>query len=449
MVLDLHQGHSREVGQGSASAEVAARFTGGQREQLEQIVLLVPKLQLGNRFDLEALLPTALSHQSLRIRSRNAAKLELGNEVEERAHANVGIAPGSRQSHIAPVARSRSAVGVAAVLQYAQHARHECTTGDERDVGASSDAGAHSASECVDIMKHLALFLMFLASLNSMASSDEPPTPAQRFRQLTRDYNTVSREIIRSKTVEDRKVVARRFDEFAKKFLDIADEHPQDPIALSAIRSAVQAIVTTDSRAQNIAESHPGTLVVGSSDGSAQRVVRLLMRDHLQSDRLAPICDRIRFSYRPEFEPFLVAALKENAHRDVHGLAQLAVGQLRHNQLRLMDLASDRPELAARYGTIYGQGYIDRLERMGRDQLIKRMESAYEEAIQFDDVTNIPFQTSVAEKAKRELHELRHLSQGKRAPEIQGQDQAGRPFKLTDYRGKVVLLYFWQEHCLT
>ena len=32
------------------------------------------------------------------------------------------------------------------------------------------------------------------------------------------------------------------------------------------------------------------------------------------------------------------------------------------------------------------------------------------------------------------------------APEIQGQDQDGRQFKLTDYRSKVVLLYFWQEH---
>ena len=296
------------------------------------------------------------------------------------------------------------------------------------------------------MMKTLALFLFILFSSNATARSEEQPTPVQRYRQHVTDYNIVSREIRRSKTVEDRKAVARRFDEFAKKFLDIADEHPKDPIALSAIRSAVQAIVSTDSRAQNIAEFHPGTLVVGSSDGSAQRVVKLLIRDHLQSDKLAPICDRIRFSFRPEFEPFLVAALKENSHRDVHGLAQLAVAQLLHNQLRLMDLASDRPELAKRYGTIYGRGYIDRLQRIGRDQLVKRMETAYEAAIKCDDVTNIPFKTSVAEKAKTELHELRHLSKGKLAPEIQGKDQAGRQFKLTDYRGKVVLLYFWQEY---
>ena len=141
-----------------------------------------------------------------------------------------------------------------------------------------------------------------------------------------------------------------------------------------------------------------------------------------------------------------MAAIKENPHRDVRGLAQLAWTQLQHNPLRLMDLASDRPDLAKRYSTIYGRGYIERLQRIGRDQLVKRIETAYEAAVKFDDVTNIPFKTSVAEKAKSELYELRHLSKGKLAPEIQGQDQDGRQFKLTDYRGKVVLLYFWQEY---
>ncbi len=295
-------------------------------------------------------------------------------------------------------------------------------------------------------MKTHALLLFLLCSLSVSANSDEPPTPAQQHRDLISEYNIVSREIRRSETVEQRKAVARRFDEFAKKFLDIADEHPEDPIALTAIRSAIQSIISTDSRAQNIAEFHPGSLVVGSSDGSTERAVKLLLRDHLKSEKLAPICDRVRYSYRPEFESFLIAAIKENTNRDVQGLAHLAVAQLRHNQLRLMDLASDRAELAKRYATIYGEGYIERLERIGREQFVKRLEAAYERTRKFEDVTNIPFKTSVSAKATSELYSLRHLSTGKVAPEIQGQDQEGRQFKLTDYRGKVVLLYFWQEY---
>ena len=43
------------------------------------------------------------------------------------------------------------------------------------------------------------------------------------------------------------------------------------------------------------------------------------------------------------------------------------------------------------------------------------------------------------------LHEIRHLSVGKEAPDIEGEDQDGKRFKLSDYRGKVVLLDFWSE----
>lgn len=34
---------------------------------------------------------------------------------------------------------------------------------------------------------------------------------------------------------------------------------------------------------------------------------------------------------------------------------------------------------------------------------------------------------------------------GKPAPEIEGEDLDGHPFKLSDYRGKVVLLDFWGD----
>jgi peroxiredoxin len=45
-----------------------------------------------------------------------------------------------------------------------------------------------------------------------------------------------------------------------------------------------------------------------------------------------------------------------------------------------------------------------------------------------------------------ELDDILHLSVGKVAPEIEGQDQDGNKFKLSDYRGKVVLLDFWHQH---
>ena len=53
----------------------------------------------------------------------------------------------------------------------------------------------------------------------------------------------------------------------------------------------------------------------------------------------------------------------------------------------------------------------------------------------------------VAEKAKGELFEIRHLAVGKAAPEVTGKDSGGNEFKLSDYRGKVVVLDFWADWC--
>ena len=49
--------------------------------------------------------------------------------------------------------------------------------------------------------------------------------------------------------------------------------------------------------------------------------------------------------------------------------------------------------------------------------------------------------------AKRELYDLLNLQVGQKAPEIEGEDLDGIPFKLSDYRGKVVMLDFWGHWC--
>lgn len=55
--------------------------------------------------------------------------------------------------------------------------------------------------------------------------------------------------------------------------------------------------------------------------------------------------------------------------------------------------------------------------------------------------------STYAELAKRELFDLIHLQVGKEVPDIVGKDLDGVEFRLSDYRGKVVLLDFWGHWC--
>ncbi len=54
---------------------------------------------------------------------------------------------------------------------------------------------------------------------------------------------------------------------------------------------------------------------------------------------------------------------------------------------------------------------------------------------------------SLADVAKARLDEMENLVVGKPAPAIDGTAMDGRPLKLSDYRGKVVLLVFWGTWC--
>ena len=52
---------------------------------------------------------------------------------------------------------------------------------------------------------------------------------------------------------------------------------------------------------------------------------------------------------------------------------------------------------------------------------------------------------TLAQSAEGVVRELTVLAVGKVAPDIEGEDLAGVPFKLSDYRGKVVMLDFWGD----
>lgn len=62
---------------------------------------------------------------------------------------------------------------------------------------------------------------------------------------------------------------------------------------------------------------------------------------------------------------------------------------------------------------------------------------------EYGDTTLKAFRGKAADLAKKEIEAIKKSPIGKETPEIAGEDTDGVNFKISDYRGKVVLLDFW------
>jgi hypothetical protein len=288
------------------------------------------------------------------------------------------------------------------------------------------------------------LLLGMSLSVAAGVSQADQATPAEQYAALLREYRPVSVGLREAKTDLQRKEAVERLGTFAPKFVALAEKYPKDAVALQALRQAVQVVGSTDSAALQTWEINRSNFAARSSDDSAGRTVALVLRDHVLSDKLGPVIDRMQYGYRMIYETGLRTALEKNPHHEVQALACLALAQFLSDKLRMIRLAEDRPELASCYEIVFGKEYLLQLQRRGQAKLAKRIETLFERAA--DEYADVRFRAgTVGETAKSELYDIRHLAVGKIAPDIEGKDQDGTKFKLSDYRGKVVLLYFWSE----
>ena len=272
----------------------------------------------------------------------------------------------------------------------------------------------------------------------------DPGTPAQQYSALLKEYRPVSAGMRKAKTDLERKTAVAQIGAYAPRFLELAKKYSKDPIALTALKQAVQAVGTADSAAQITWETNRSEFQVRVRDDAAANTVALVLRDRLTSDKINPILDRMRYGYRMEYAKCLRTVLEKNPHRDVQAMACLSLAQFLNDRLRMLRLTEDRPELAKQYAAVFGKNYLPQLQRIGQAKLAVQVETLFEWAA--EDYGDVKIRVgTVGERAKSELYNIRHLSVGKVAPNMAGKDQDGKQFQLSDYRGKVVLLYFWSE----
>jgi len=278
------------------------------------------------------------------------------------------------------------------------------------------------------------------------AAQEKPAAPEEQHRALVREYGKASLEFRNAATDEERNKAIERLRAFPNRFLDLARRDPKASMAADTLVEAVRAINAVDSLTQTSWEMSSSSVPAGPADDSARKLAELLVRDHLRSDKIGLVCERMRYGIRRDYESALRAILESNPHEDIQGIACLALAELLNTRALKLGLLQGRPELAQRFEQLLGAEDFAGLQKQGRSQLAREVEATLEKAIAKYGGVKLPYGGTVGETAGTELAEIRNLAIGKEALELEGQDQDARRFKLSDYRGKVVLLYFWSEY---
>ncbi len=208
---------------------------------------------------------------------------------------------------------------------------------------------------------------------------------------------------------------------FAKRFLELSTAHQDDPVAVEAL-----LWVVTNVRAR------PDTT----------RALELLATHHVESPKLGPACKEIAKSRSAAAEKLLRAVIKKNPDKQVQAEASYYLATLLDLEASLVAQLETQPELAPRVLQYYGREYGKHLSSLKLDALAAKRERVYEQILQ--SFSNVKLSdTTMGDVAEKMLYQIRHLSVGRVAPEIEGQDIQGTVFKLSSYRGKVVMLTFW------
>src|SRR5262245_37525233 len=268
-------------------------------------------------------------------------------------------------------------------------------------------------------------------------AKDKAATPDEQFKALVKQFYQAANLSFTATTDDERAKQVSRAIPLAPRLLELVEKHPNEGFVIDALVQVVNQELWLQANTK-----HPGR----GTDRTEARALELLLRDHIRSNKLGEACRRARYGFGKQCETFLRTVMEKSPHRDVQALACLRLAQFLDDRLKRLDLVKEQPDMARRYEGLFGKVYLDGLLRQDRARAVKEAEAVFELAEATYGAVKVPYGGTVAETVKTELYDLRFLSVGKTAPDIEGADQDGNRFKLSDYRGKVVLLYFWQEY---
>ncbi len=287
------------------------------------------------------------------------------------------------------------------------------------------------------VMGLLTLLLLIPAAwaLDDKKDKDKPdkkPTPTEDYQGLVKDFQKAQQDAFgklgAAKTDEDRFKIsleaAKLPEKFAPKFLELAEKNknPKDSVAIDALLWIVQNADQTK---------------------EADKATELIISDHLKNAKVRAALQLLGNSQPGKGEKLLRAAAAKADDADTRGQATYALAQYLKNRAELPGLVASLDEVTLkRVEQMYGKKFLDDARKIDGETLTKEAETLLETVEKkFADVKLN--NSTLGALVKPTLFEMRHLSVGKEAPDIDGEDLDGKKFKLSDYRGKVLVLDFW------
>jgi thiol-disulfide isomerase/thioredoxin len=191
---------------------------------------------------------------------------------------------------------------------------------------------------------------------------------------------------------------------------------------------------------------------------NALEPLQLLGQFHAAKSGLAPLCSKCGYWWDwrwrdRQIVDFLEAVREKNPDRTTRGQAILALARLDKNKAAYLidwenDLANDSSNAKAR------AEYADMAKTTDSKKILNEAEQLFDEVIKdYGDCPFVPVMpsrraaTTLSEQAGDDLFELLHLTIGQVAPELKGEDFDDHEIKLSNYRGKVVVINFWASWC--
>ncbi|WP_406695598.1 TlpA disulfide reductase family protein [Singulisphaera sp. Ch08] len=247
--------------------------------------------------------------------------------------------------------------------------------------------------------------------------------------QYAKDFDEYIKTLRQSKTSEQRDRANEKRPKpvpNAARLVSWAERNPKDSVG-------VDLLVTVVSHSR--------------FTGDAQKAANILSRDHLDLHgvQFRDAAFQVILWPMPVAEKWLRAYLDKSPNRQTRAMACLELALYKKWLLERAILEMDA-DWIDRLEKNFGKGSTDYLKELDADRLKRDAIALLDRVV--DEFGDVEWSGARMTDLARPHHfQLSKLAIFKAAPEIEADDLDGVPFRLTQYRGKVVVLSFWATWC--